>query len=65
MAYGASEGPVDIKSWLNTVSYPIDPSVVDLEVVAETLGILELAGIVKKPGSGDGFKPEYFVNKLA
>lgn len=65
MAYRASEGPVDIKAWLNTVAYPTDPSVVDLEVVAETLGILELAGIVKKPGSEAGFKPEYFVNKLA
>ena len=37
----------------------------DLEVVAKTLGILELAGLVKKPESGAGFKPEYFVNKLA
>ena len=59
-----SEGPVDIKAWLDTVGYPTDPSVVDLQVVAETLGVLELAGVVKKPDSGE-FKPEYFVNKLA
>ena len=64
VAYGGSEGPVDIKTWLNTVGYPTDPSVVDLEVVAKTLGILELAGVVKKPESGAGFKPEYFVNKM-
>jgi len=36
--------------------------VVGLGVVSETLGVLELAGVVKKPDSGTGFKPEYFVN---
>jgi len=36
--------------------------VVDLKVVSETLGVLELAGVVKKPNPGARFKPEYFVN---
>jgi len=52
----------DINAWLSTVGYPADVGVVDLEVVSETLGVLELAGVVKKPDSGAGFKPEYFVN---
>ena len=35
---------------------------VDLKVVSETLGVLELAGVVEKPDSGAGFKPEIFVD---
>jgi len=53
VAYRGSEGPVDNKAWLGTVGYPTDPSVVDLEVVAETLGVLELVGVVRKPDSGE------------
>jgi hypothetical protein len=47
---------------LSTVEYPADVGVVDLEVISKTLGILELAGVVKRADLETGFKPEYFVN---
>jgi len=42
----------DIKAWLETVNYPDDCSVIPRNVIIDTLGVLEQAGMVKRPDGG-------------
>lgn len=51
----------DIKAWLETVDYPSDIREVKESVVRDTLSILEQAGVVKKPETGE-WEVETFVD---
>jgi len=42
----------DIEAWLKTVGYPEDCSVIPSKVIAETLSVLEKAGVVAAPPKG-------------
>ncbi|PFH53167.1 hypothetical protein AMATHDRAFT_73709 [Amanita thiersii Skay4041] len=50
----------DIKAWLKTVGYPENCRTVSGQVITETLGVLEMAGVVKRPE--EGYNVDYFVN---
>lgn len=50
----------DIEEWLKTVAYPEDCLMIPKAVVADTLGILEKAKVVKAPEKG--FELEQFVD---
>ncbi|KII85053.1 hypothetical protein PLICRDRAFT_166547 [Plicaturopsis crispa FD-325 SS-3] len=42
----------DIKAWLDTVAYPDDCATIPRKVIADTLSVLEKAGVVKAPEGG-------------
>jgi len=42
----------DIKAWLETVRYPNDCSEIKQSVITDTLGVLELTGLITKPDGG-------------
>ncbi|KIK62951.1 hypothetical protein GYMLUDRAFT_83972 [Collybiopsis luxurians FD-317 M1] len=52
-------GEEDIKAWMKTVGYPQDCLEIPKNVIAETLSVLEKAGVVKSPEGG--FSVDNFV----